>query len=78
MSQQSYIVTFKPTASQEQIDAFVNTVTDEGGEVGHRFNIMKGFAAKLNPQTLKSISSLQADPESIIESIEADGVVTTQ
>ncbi|KAJ7647340.1 hypothetical protein FB45DRAFT_893158 [Roridomyces roridus] len=78
MSEQNYIVTFKSTALQDEIDKFVDNVANDGGEIGHRFKISKGFSAKLSQKNFDSLNSLQADPDSIVESIEADGVVTTQ
>ncbi|KAJ7462302.1 protease propeptide/inhibitor [Mycena galericulata] len=74
-----YIVVFKSTASQQAIDEFADTVSKEGGEVIHKYGtVMKGFAARLNDNTLVKFNSLQEDPNSIIDYIEPDGVVTTQ
>lgn len=86
---------FKSTASQQQIDDFAQTVSQDGGEVVHKYGtVMKGFAAKLNANTLAKFNSLQEEPDSIIDyigepsqvswgriehiSAEPDGVVTTQ
>ncbi|KAJ7703205.1 hypothetical protein B0H17DRAFT_1042250 [Mycena rosella] len=76
---EKYIVVFKSTASQEDIDKFAESVSSDGGEVIHRYDsTMKGFAAKLSPNTLTKFNSLQAEKDSIIDYIEPDGVVTTQ
>ncbi|KAJ7287537.1 hypothetical protein C8J57DRAFT_1284212 [Mycena rebaudengoi] len=78
MSAGRFIVMFKSTATPEQIAKFAETVSTDGGQVTHNYDIIKGFAANLNEKTLQSFqSSLQA-PDNIIETIEADGVVTTQ
>ncbi|KAJ7925296.1 hypothetical protein B0H13DRAFT_2314791 [Mycena leptocephala] len=48
-------------------------------KVNHEYDtIMKGFAATLNQNTLTKFQSFQAEPDSIIDFIEPDGVVTTQ
>ncbi|KAF7361909.1 Protease propeptide/inhibitor [Mycena venus] len=74
-----YIVVFKSTASQEDISKFKETVTSEGGEIGQTFaTTMKGFSATLSQKTLTQFNSLQEDPNSPIDYIEPDGVVTTQ
>ncbi|KAJ7777986.1 hypothetical protein DFH07DRAFT_951067 [Mycena maculata] len=78
-----YIVVFKPSASQEQIDSFAKTVSEDGkslfrGEVTHKYSTtLKGFAATLTENTLAKFNSLQPG-EDIIDYIEPDGVVTTQ
>ncbi|KAJ7783175.1 protease propeptide/inhibitor [Mycena metata] len=74
-----FIITFKSSATKEQIDEFAATVKSEGGEVGHRYDtVMKGFSATLSEKTLTKFNSLQAEADSPIDFIEPDGVVTTQ
>jgi hypothetical protein len=69
-----YIVVFKDAATDQQIQNYVNSITLEGGQVGHRYDsVLKGFSATI-PDSL--LSNLQGD--SIIDYIEPDGVVTTQ
>jgi len=76
---EKYIVVFKSGTSQEAINKFADTVNSDGGEVTHRYDtILKGFTAKLSPNTLANFNSLQAQDDSIIDYIEPDGVVTTQ
>jgi len=74
MSSGKYIVVFKESATDQQIQNYVHSIESEGGEVGHRYeSIMKGFSATI-PNSL--LSNLQSD--SIIDYIEPDGVITTQ
>jgi len=70
----NYIVVFKDTATDDQINKYANEVNTSGGQVNHRYDsVMKGFSAKISDQHLQS---LQGDD--IIDYIEPDGVVTTQ
>jgi len=74
-----YIVVFKHTASKEDIDKFAESVTDDGGEIIHKYETgLKGFAANLSENTLAKFNSFQKESDSIIDYIEPDGVVTTQ
>ncbi|KAG8896468.1 hypothetical protein FRC01_011792 [Tulasnella sp. 417] len=69
---QNFIVVFKDTATQEQIDNYVQHVNTGGGEVTNRYDaVLKGFAAKLTPNLL---SNFQGDD--IIDYIEPDQIVT--
>jgi len=73
MSTANYIVIFKPTATEEQISQYARRISTSGGQIGHRYDILKGFSATLRPEHLRS---LQADD--IIDYIEPDQTVTTQ
>jgi len=69
-----FIVVFKDSATQEQIDEYARTVDNTGGQVKNRYNTaLKGFSATLTPENFQN---LQGD--SIIDYIEPDGEVTTQ
>ncbi|KAJ7178536.1 protease propeptide/inhibitor [Mycena crocata] len=81
---QAAIDKFAETVSSDGKSSSAHQVHDRnpahlGGEVTHRYDtLMKGFAAKLNENTLAKFNSLQAESDSIIDYIEPDGVVTTQ
>ncbi|TFK54335.1 protease propeptide/inhibitor [Heliocybe sulcata] len=72
-----YIVVFKQSASQEEIDKYAQDINSNGGEIKDRYDsIMKGFSATIPAQFLLQMqNSLQDGP---IDYIEPDGVVTTQ
>ncbi|KAE9411529.1 hypothetical protein BT96DRAFT_912075 [Gymnopus androsaceus JB14] len=74
----NYIISFKDTATPEQIQEFQNEVTSGGGELKHTFKLNPGFSAKIQPQTLQAFKEKASLSDSIIASIEEDGVVTTQ
>ncbi|KIL59126.1 hypothetical protein M378DRAFT_169783 [Amanita muscaria Koide BX008] len=67
------MVVFKDSATKDQIEEYVNNVHANGGKVTHRYDIINGFAAHLPDNFM---SNLQGDD--LIESIEPDGIVTTQ
>ncbi|KAF8197802.1 hypothetical protein K438DRAFT_1824674 [Mycena galopus ATCC 62051] len=74
-----FIVVFKAAASQEKIDKCMATVKDEGGEIGQTFTDpgMRGFSATLSEATFTKFKlQANADADSPIDSIEADGVTT--
>ena len=74
VSPQKYIVVFKDSATEKDIDSHIQHVKDAGGEVGHRYDsVMKGFSASLPEQLLSSFQG-----SDIIDYIEPDQVVTTQ
>nr|GAT56387.1 predicted protein [Mycena chlorophos] len=72
-----YIITFKQTATDEQIEQWKEKAA-AGGEVTKSFTLLKGFAATLDANTFSQFSSFAAENDSIIETIEPDGIVTTQ
>jgi len=73
-----YIVVFKDTATDDEITQYVDQVNNNGGTVSNRFeSSLKGFAAAIPDQALNSLQASITDGGPI-ESIEADGIVTTQ
>jgi len=74
----SYIITFKPTATKAQIDAYADKIVSAGGEIGYRYYeesnpVLNGFSAKIpDVQTFEA-----TDFDGIIEYVESDGEVTT-
>ncbi|KAI9096979.1 hypothetical protein DFS34DRAFT_622090 [Phlyctochytrium arcticum] len=68
----SYIVMFKNTAPQDEIEKAKKDVTAQGGKIGHIYDTaFKGFSATLPDNTLTAFTT---NPH--IENIEADGQVT--
>ncbi|KAF9071712.1 hypothetical protein BDP27DRAFT_1446192 [Rhodocollybia butyracea] len=73
-----YIVTFKDTASPEEIKKFKEE-RFTGGELGHSYDgLISGFSAKIQPQTLQFFEQQKGLTGSVIANIEKDQTVTTQ
>ncbi|KAA1476003.1 hypothetical protein DENSPDRAFT_883982 [Dentipellis sp. KUC8613] len=72
-----YIVVFKKTATDADIEKYANDVSTNGGTVHDHFTpLLKGFSAQIPDQYLQTLqSNLQSGP---IDYIEPDGVVKTQ
>ncbi|KAF7376143.1 hypothetical protein MSAN_00029200 [Mycena sanguinolenta] len=84
MTAGKYIVLFKPDATDDQVAMFFNsdasfTSLKSEGKIKHTYDMpgYKGFAAELSSEQLDDFQSLK-NKGGIIDSIEADGVVTTQ
>jgi len=76
--EKKYIVVFKDSATEDDIERYADGVEhDGGGEIIHRYDtILKGFAATMSETHLNTLqSNLQSSP---IDYIEEDGVVTIQ
>ncbi|KAJ7072331.1 hypothetical protein C8F01DRAFT_1361715 [Mycena amicta] len=69
-----YIILFKDTATDEQIEEYKRKASAGGGEVTQSYDIIKGFAATLKPETFAEFTNFQAEPNSIIDAIEPDGI----
>jgi len=74
-SSAKFIVTFKDSATPEQVDQFIRQAKDQGSQISTEYNnaIMKGFAGTLSPAQLQSFQG-----DDIIDYIEPDSVITTQ
>jgi len=74
---QKYVVTFKASATDAQITKAKDDLIASGGKITTEYSMpgFKGFAAVIPESHLSSLQSLQEDT---IETIEPDGVVTTQ
>ncbi|KAJ3790722.1 hypothetical protein GGU11DRAFT_861108 [Lentinula aff. detonsa] len=75
----NFIVTFKDSASKDEIQKFKDEVTSGGGELGRTFDgLINGFSAKIQPETLQLFQQQASISDSVIENIEPDSIVTTQ
>ncbi|KAI0132783.1 peptidase inhibitor I9 [Xylariales sp. AK1849] len=62
----SYIVTCKSDATPEQVAAAKKHATDQGGKIGHEYNLIKGFSVEFpkdHVNTLESHESIKAVEE---------------
>ncbi|QRV93799.1 hypothetical protein RhiJN_21817 [Ceratobasidium sp. AG-Ba] len=76
-----YIVMFKEGTPNEKIAQAAADVEKSGGTVTHRYwegGGIEGFAATMEDDHLNSLTESSLQPGSAIDSIEPDGVVTTQ
>ncbi|KAG8168206.1 hypothetical protein KVR01_003895 [Diaporthe batatas] len=69
----TYIVTCKEDATPEQVDAAKKHAEDQGGKIGHSYNLIKGFSVDF-PED--SISTLESHEH--IKAVEKDAPVKTQ
>ncbi|KAJ5165129.1 uncharacterized protein N7500_006959 [Penicillium coprophilum] len=69
----SYIITCKPDATDDQVQAVKDKATEQGGSIGHEYSLIKGFSVTF-PED--SVHSLDSHPH--VENVEADGEVKTQ
>jgi len=76
MSSGKYLVVFKDSATQAQVNNYVASIGQNGGTVGRRLDgLLKGFSATIPDSFLQN---LQSEADSVIDYIEPDSVVTTQ
>jgi len=78
MSGKKYIVVFKDSATEQEIQDYVDQINNNGdGKVLHRYDtVLKGFSASLSDNYVSTLkSNLVAGP---IDYIEEDGTLTTQ
>jgi hypothetical protein len=77
MSEKKYIVVFKDSATEQQIQNYVDQINNGDGKVLHRYDtVLKGFSASLSDNYVSTLkSNLVAGP---IDYIEEDGILTTQ
>ncbi|KAG8990808.1 hypothetical protein FRB94_013090 [Tulasnella sp. JGI-2019a] len=72
----NYIVVFKDSATEAQIDEYAKGINATGGQVNHRYNsALKGFSARMDDTHLKAFKGIADD---IVDYIEPDQVVTIQ
>lgn len=69
----TYIVTCKEDATPEQVNAAKKHAEDQGGKIGHSYNLIKGFSVDF-PED--SISTLESHEH--IKAVEKDQPVKTQ
>ncbi|KAH9908572.1 peptidase inhibitor I9 [Xylariomycetidae sp. FL2044] len=62
----SYIITCKKDATPEQVAAAKKHAEEQGGKIGHEYNLIKGFSVtfpKDSVQTMESHEHVQAVEE---------------
>lgn len=69
----TYIVTCKPDASPEQVAAAKKHAEDQGGKIGHEYNLIKGFSVTFPND---AITTLESSPN--VQGVELDQEVRTQ
>ncbi|KAJ3735680.1 hypothetical protein DFJ43DRAFT_1150912 [Lentinula guzmanii] len=66
----NFIITFKDSATKDEIQKFKDEVTSGGGELGHTFDgLLNGFSAKIQPETLQLFQQQASISDSVIENI---------
>ncbi|KAJ5199075.1 hypothetical protein N7491_000362 [Penicillium cf. griseofulvum] len=69
----SYIITCKPEATDDQVQAVKDHAKEQGGSIQHEYTLIKGFSVTFPEDT---IQILEAHPH--VENVEADGEMRTQ
>jgi len=76
------IIVFKESTTPKEIEQCVKQIEGNGGVIGHQYDpvVLKGFSATIPQDYLPVLQSMASllDPNSPIDYIESDGVVTTQ
>ncbi|WFC95030.1 hypothetical protein MBRA1_001670 [Malassezia brasiliensis] len=68
---QSYVVMFRKSASDKDVDKYVNEVQEQGGTIQQRYNadFLRGFAARMPPKYVEKLEQNKKH-DGLIESIE--------
>ncbi|EMR62478.1 hypothetical protein MGN70_014012 [Eutypa lata] len=53
----TYIVTCKPDASPEQVSAAKKHAQDQGGQIRHEYNLIKGFSVEFPQDAITTLES---------------------
>ncbi|KAH7334947.1 proteinase inhibitor, propeptide [Rhizoctonia solani] len=69
-----YVVLFKESTTKEQIEDYVNRIQESGGKIKYDYSDLMKAVAVWVPDD--SVQSFTVDP--IVDSMEPDGVATTQ
>ncbi|KAJ5958575.1 uncharacterized protein N7479_005725 [Penicillium vulpinum] len=69
----SYVITCKPDATDDQVQAVKDHAKEQGGKIGHEYSLIKGFAVSFPDD---SVQSLAEHPH--VENVEADSEVKIQ
>ncbi|KAK7997234.1 hypothetical protein PG989_005274 [Apiospora arundinis] len=69
----TYIVTCKPDASADQIAAAKKHAEDQGGKIGHEYNLIKGFSVEFPKDSMSTMESHEH-----VKAVELDQEVKTQ
>ncbi|OGE56773.1 hypothetical protein PENARI_c002G01243 [Penicillium arizonense] len=68
-----YIITFKPDASDNEMQEFKDHAIDQGGYIVQEYSLIKGFAVSFSE---KIVTSLETHP--LVDRVEEDIQVQTQ
>ncbi|KAI0161751.1 hypothetical protein GGR52DRAFT_561026 [Hypoxylon sp. FL1284] len=69
----TYIVTCKPDATPEQVAAAKKHAVDQGGKIGHEYNLIKGFSVTFPEDAMTTLESNEH-----VKDVELDQEVRTQ
>ncbi|OAA68363.1 peptidase inhibitor I9 [Niveomyces insectorum RCEF 264] len=69
----TYIVTCKEDASPADVAAAKKHATDQGGKIGHEYNLIKGFSVTFPNDAVNTLSSSEH-----VKGVELDQEVKTQ
>ncbi|KAI1775311.1 hypothetical protein F4818DRAFT_416245 [Hypoxylon cercidicola] len=69
----TYIVTCKPDATPEQVAAAKKHAEDQGGKIGHEYNLIKGFSVTFPNDAMTTLESSEH-----VKAVELDQEVKTQ
>ncbi|KAH6658945.1 hypothetical protein BKA67DRAFT_652222 [Truncatella angustata] len=69
----SYIVTAKDGASADDLAALKKHAKDQGGEITHEYNLIKGFAVKFPQDSVQTLESHEH-----VKAVEEDKEMKTQ
>ncbi|BFZ53144.1 hypothetical protein PYCC9005_000167 [Savitreella phatthalungensis] len=73
MAGSDFIVTFKDSATQQEYDDSKKKIQDAGGSIKTEYTLIKGYAASFPDEHVSTLEAIAG-----VESVEPDGVVTTQ
>ncbi|KXJ92473.1 hypothetical protein Micbo1qcDRAFT_204448 [Microdochium bolleyi] len=69
----SYIVTCKEDATPDDVKALKQQVRDQGGNITHEYNLIKGFAVTYPEDAVQTLENHEH-----VKAVEADQEVRTQ
>ncbi|KAL0635057.1 hypothetical protein Q9L58_005986 [Maublancomyces gigas] len=70
----SILITFKPSATDSDIQKAKDDITAKGGSIEHEYTLIRGFSA--NVPDGPAITALENSEH--VENVEKDSVITTQ
>ncbi|PHH62257.1 hypothetical protein CDD81_7317 [Ophiocordyceps australis] len=69
----SYIVTLNDDATPEQLAEAKKHAKEQGGTIGHEYDLIKGFSVSFPSDAVTTLESIKN-----VAKVEKDGVMTTQ
>ncbi|KAI0014226.1 peptidase inhibitor I9 [Xylariaceae sp. FL0662B] len=69
----TYIVTLKPDATAEQVAAAKKHAQEQGGTIGHEYNLIKGFSVTFPKDSIQALESYEH-----VKGVELDQEMKTQ